>query len=113
MVGCEAAGCGHAVDMGMKLEALIPTMEHAEESDLGAQVAGIAGELQQGCGTGLEQEVEDHLLVLESERSEFARQSEDEMHVAGGQKFPFACLEPALARVALAPRTVPISARVV
>jgi hypothetical protein len=37
----------------MKLEALVPGMEHAEEADLRTQVAGIASELQQGCGTCL------------------------------------------------------------
>src|ERR1019366_4685303 len=59
VVGSEAASGGHAVDMGMKLEALVPGMEHAEEADLRAQVAGIASELQQGCGTCLEQQVVD------------------------------------------------------
>jgi hypothetical protein len=31
--------------MGMMLQSLIPGMEHAEEADLGAKVAGIAGNL--------------------------------------------------------------------
>src|ERR1019366_7530047 len=35
------------------------------------------------------------------------------MDIAGGQQFPFARLEPASARVALAPRAVPVSAGVV
>jgi hypothetical protein len=34
-------------------------------------VAGIASELQQGCGTCLEQQVVDHALVLKSEGGEF------------------------------------------
>ena len=53
MVGSEAARGGHAVNVRMKLEALVPGMEHAEEADLRTQVAGIASELQQGCGTCL------------------------------------------------------------
>ena len=42
MIGSEAARGGHAVDVGMMLEALVPGMEHAEEADLCTEVAGIA-----------------------------------------------------------------------
>ena len=48
VVGSETAGGHHAVDMGMMLQSLVPGMEHAEEADLGAEVAWIAGDLQQG-----------------------------------------------------------------
>ena len=85
VTGSEAAGGGHAVDMGMMLEPLVPGMEHAEEADLRAEVAGIASDLQQGCGTGLEEQVVDHPLVLEREWGEVPWQSEDEVHIAGGQ----------------------------
>jgi hypothetical protein len=47
MVRSEAARGGHAVDVGMMLEPLVPGMEHAEEADLRAEVAGIASDLQQ------------------------------------------------------------------
>jgi hypothetical protein len=47
------------------------------------------------------------------ERSEFTRQGEDQVHVAGGQQFPFARLEPAETRVRLASGTVPVAARVI
>src|SRR5665213_873892 len=103
VVGGEAASGGDAVDMGMMLEPLVPGVEHAEESDLRAEVAGIAGDLKQGRGTGLKEQVVDHALVLEREGSEFARQSEDEMHVAGGQELAFACLEPAHANASSCP----------
>src|SRR6267378_7997391 len=55
VVRSETAGDEHAVDMGMKLQSLIPGMEHAEEADLGAKVARIAGDLQQGFGAGVKQ----------------------------------------------------------
>jgi hypothetical protein len=45
VVRSDAAGGNYAVDMGMKLQALIPTMEHAEETYLGSKVAWIAGNL--------------------------------------------------------------------
>ena len=44
MSRCEATGCNYAVDMRMKLQALIPAMEHAEEVDLGSEV--LRGTLQ-------------------------------------------------------------------
>src|SRR5215469_1903555 len=32
-----------AVDMGMKLQFLIPSMQHAEEANLGAEISGVTG----------------------------------------------------------------------
>ena len=113
MVWSESAGSNHAVDMGMMLQALIPGMEHAEEADLRAKVPGIASDLKQSLSAGLKQQAINHLLVLKSERSKFARQREDDMYVGRRQKFLFTRLEPALARVALALGTVPVAARVV
>jgi hypothetical protein len=46
VVGSKAASSGNAVDMGMMLQPLVPGMEHAEEADLRAEVAGIASDLQ-------------------------------------------------------------------
>ena len=48
VVRSETAGGNDAVDMGMMLQSLVPGMEHAEEADLGSEVPGIAGDLQQG-----------------------------------------------------------------
>ena len=87
MIGGEAAGRDHAMDMGMMLQFLIPTMEHAEEADFGAQVAGITRHFQQCFGTGLEQQTVDQLLVLQSQRGEPTWKGEDHMDVGGRQKF--------------------------
>src|SRR5438874_6341581 len=38
----ETAGSQHAMDMRMMLQSLVPGMEHAEEADLGSQVAWVA-----------------------------------------------------------------------
>ncbi len=113
VIRSEAAGGNDAVDMRMKLQALIPTVEHAEEADLGAEVSPIAGDLQQGLGAGVKEQVVDEPLVLQCQRCQFTRQSEHSMDVASGQQFPLARLEPASARVALAAWAVPVSARVV
>ena len=105
MVRGKAAGGNDAVDMGMKLQALIPAVEHAEEADLGAEMPRVAGDFKQGLSAGVEEQVVDEPLVLQGERGQFPRQSEDRVDIASGQQFPLARLEPAQARVALAPRS--------
>src|SRR5277367_5585617 len=76
MIRSETAGGNHAVDMGMMLQSLVPGMEHSEEADLGSKVPRIAGDLQQGFGAGVKQQVVDQTLVLQCERSEFPRECE-------------------------------------
>ena len=71
--------------MRMKLQALIPTVKHAEETDLGSKMPWIAGDFKQGLSTGVKEQGVDEPLVLQGERSQFARQGEDGMDVAGGQ----------------------------
>ena len=90
MVRDDAAGGNDAVDVGMKLQALIPAMEHAEETDLGTEMPWIAGDFRQGLSARVKEQVIDESLVLQGERGQFARQSEDRVDVAIGQKFPFA-----------------------
>jgi hypothetical protein len=70
VVGGKAAGRNYTMDMGMMLQFLIPTMEHAEEADFGAEMAGIARHFQQRFGTAPEQEIVDNLLVLQGQRGE-------------------------------------------
>src|ERR1035438_2140397 len=75
----ESTGGDHAMDMGMKLEPLIPGVQHAEETDLSAQMSGIASHFEQGCGAGAKQQVVDELLVLQGKACQFPRQSENDM----------------------------------
>ena len=91
----EAAGCNDAVDVRMKLQALIPAVEHAEETDLGSEMPWIASDFKQGLSAGVKEQVVDQPFVLQGERGQFLRQSEDGMDIASGQQFPFARLEPA------------------
>jgi hypothetical protein len=99
--------------MGMMLQSLVPGVEHAEEADLGSKVPGIASDLQQSCSTGVKQQVVDQSFILQCERSQFPRQGEDDVHIAGGQQLAFPRLEPAQAGIALTLGAVPVSARVV
>ena len=65
MIRSEAAGGNYAVDMGMKLQALIPTVQHTEETDLGSEILPpIASDLKQGLSAGVKEQVVDEPLVL-------------------------------------------------
>ena len=59
MIRRETAGGNDAVDMRMKLQALIPAVEHAEETDLGSEMPWIASDFKQGLGAGMEEQVVD------------------------------------------------------
>src|SRR5271157_3792823 len=84
VIQTESTGREHAMDVGMMLEPLIPGVQHAEETDLGAQMSGIASHFEQGGGAGAEQRVVDELLVLQGKLCQFPRQSENDMHVGSG-----------------------------
>ena len=65
VIAGESAGGNDAMDMGMKLEFLVPGVKHAEEADLGFERGGMARDLQQGFGAGPEQQTVDEFPVLE------------------------------------------------
>ncbi len=113
MIRSEAACGKYAVDVRMKLQALIPAMQHAEEADLGTEMPWITSDFKQGLSARVKEQVVDEPLVLQGERSQFARQGENGMDVACGQQFSLARLKPAQARVALTSWAMPISTRVV
>jgi hypothetical protein len=68
VIGRQSAGGHHTMGMGMMFEFLIPGVEHTEEADLGAEMFGIASDFEEGFGTGLQQEMVQDFLVLQSER---------------------------------------------
>src|SRR6266851_9483731 len=55
------------VYMGMMLEVLSPGVEHAEESNIGTEMLGIASEFEQRSGAGAEEQIVEQPLVLEDE----------------------------------------------
>jgi hypothetical protein len=101
------------MDMGMMFHFLIPTVEHAEEADFGAQMAGITRDFEQGLGAGAEQEIVDDLLVLQGQRSEPVRKGEDDMEVASRQEFLATRLQPLVAGGGLTLGAVSIPAGIV
>lgn len=100
------------MDMGVMLELLVPGMKNAEETDLSAEMPGIFGDFQKRLGARPEQQTVDDLFVLQGQRSQLVRECENDMGVARGQQFGAPCVKPAVARIALAPGTMPVSARV-
>ncbi len=94
-------------------EFLIPGVEHTEEADLRAEMFGIASDFEEGCSTGLQQEMVQDLLVLQGERRQFMRQGKDNMDVARGEEFLTTRLEPTVAGAGLTLRAVPVAAAVV
>lgn len=64
MIEGQSASRNDTVDVGMVLELLSPGMEHAEEANLGTQVFGIAGDLDQSFSAQTQQQRVNELLVL-------------------------------------------------
>jgi hypothetical protein len=112
-VGGEAAGRDDTVEMRMSEQILTPGMQHGEESDLCSQVFGIGGHLEQGLGTGAEQEVIEDLLVLQRQRRELVRQSKDNMDIGHRQKFTLPSHDPFVASAALTLGAMAIATAVV
>ncbi len=101
------------MDMGMKLEFLIPGVEHAEEANLGSEMSGVACHFQERFGAGTKQQTIDDFFVRQGQRSQLRWQGEDDMDVGRGEQFALASLEPAFASARLTLRAVAISAAVI
>src|ERR1017187_5201681 len=61
----------------MQMQVLPPGVQHGEETNLGAQVLGVAGNGEQGCRDGAEQDLIDDHFVVESDRGNLFRHGED------------------------------------
>ena len=112
VVGSQPAGWNHTVDVRMKLEFLVPGVQDAEETDLGAEVPRIAGDLKQRLGAGPEQESIDLAFIHQRQWRKLTRQRKDHVNVARGQEFFSPRFQPAVASVSLALRAMPVPARV-
>src|ERR1700735_2633404 len=94
VIGRETAGGDHVVDMRMSLERLSPGVEHTQETDLGAEMLGIGGNLQRVRGAGRKKEVVDDFLVLQRHPRQLVGDREDDMDVVHRQQLPAASGEP-------------------
>src|SRR5215472_3008405 len=101
------------MDMWVMLQLLVPGMQHAEEADLGAEVLRIGGDLQEGLRAAAEQDAVHELLVLQGEGRQLVRKCEHHMSIGNREQFRASRRQPAVARLALALRAVPVPARVI
>src|ERR1035437_9702915 len=110
VIGRQAAGGDHAVEVRMKVQILSPGVEQVEEAGGYAQTLRIGGNGQQGFGDGAEEDVVDDILVEESDLGDGRGQSEDHVEVLGGQQFGLSLLQPLGACQSLALRAVSVPA---
>jgi hypothetical protein len=73
-------------------------------------MSGIGRHLEQGLCAGGEQQIVEQPWVAHRQHVEFVRGGEDNVAVAGGEKFSFPRRQPAFPRLCLALRTVPVAA---
>ena len=74
----------HTVNVRMVDQVLAPGVQHAEETDLSAEVFGIGGELQQSRCTAAEQHPVKQSLVVERYLRQLARDRENHVNVGHG-----------------------------
>ncbi len=78
--------CGNDVmDVWVVLQVLSPGVQHAEEANIGAEVPGIAGQLEHGFSAGTVEQVVDDPLVPERQRRELMGKREDDVEVGHRQ----------------------------
>ena len=94
----------------MQVQVLPPGVQHGKETDLRAQVLGIAGNGEQGSGHGAEQDLVNGFLVIEGDGGDLFRQRENHVEVLHRQQFGEALLDPALPWQPLALGTMPVPA---
>ena len=94
-------------------ERLAPGVQHGEEADLGAEVAGVGGNRAERLGDSPEEETVDHGLVLDGDHGDRGGHGEDDVEVLGGKQVRPAPFQPRGAGQRLTARTVPVSTGVV
>jgi hypothetical protein len=99
------------MQVGMKVKILTPGMEYRQEAHFYAQTFGVAGNGEQGFGSGAEQEVVDNLFVVEGDGGDGLGQREDYVEVLGGQQLGLALPQPLFPSQALALGTMAVAAR--
>ena len=113
VIARQAAGGHDAVNVGMMLQLLIPGVEDAEEADLGAEMLRVRGDFDQCLGAAAEQQSVDHFFVLQGQRRQLVGQRKHDMSVGRSEQFGAPGGQPAVARLALALRAVPVATRVI
>lgn len=101
------------MNVRMSLKVLSPGVQNAEKANLSAKVSRVGGDLQQCFGAGLEQQVIEHLFVLQSQSRKIVRNRENNVEVAARKQIGCLLPQPLLTSVGLALWAVPVSTAVV
>jgi len=92
---------------------LPPRVEDAEHANLRTEMAGVGGDLAERRRAGLKEPRVQTSAVPIGQRQEPMREREDDVDVGHVEELALAGMEPALPRLRLALRAVPIAARVI
>ena len=81
VVGGKTSGRNQTMEMRMEQQVLTPTVQHSQETDLCAEMFGVGRDLEQGLGSGVEQQVVEDLLVDQRQMREMMRHREDDVDI--------------------------------
>ena len=110
VVGREAPGRHDAMHVRMTDQGLPPRVEDAEHTDLGPEMTGIGGDLTERRRPRLEEPGVQPRTIPISQREQRMRQREDDVHIRHVEQIALACVEPALPRLCLTLRAMPVAA---
>jgi hypothetical protein len=107
----ECATGDQTMEMEVVAQSLVPGVKDGEETDLAVQVS--PAEIGQGLRNGLEEDVEEDLLVDEHKGIELVRKGENQMEIRGGYKVGLLSIEPIVGGACAALGAVAVAAGVV
>ena len=108
MIGREPTRRHDAVDVGMADQGLPPRVEDAQDADLSAEMSGIGRDLAERRCARLEEPGVQAGAVPIGQRQQRMRQREDDVHIRHVEQLALARVEPALPRLRLTLRAVPV-----
>jgi hypothetical protein len=85
-------------------------MQDAEKADFAAEMLGVGSNFDQRFSATAEQQSVDHFFVLQGQRCQLMREGENDMSIGCGEQLGASSSQPAIARLALALRAVPVAA---
>jgi hypothetical protein len=77
----ETAGRNDAVEMRMQSQVLSPSVENAEEADLGSEVLGVGRYFEHGLSAGAEEQIVEQPWMALTERVQLVGQGKDDVEV--------------------------------
>ena len=113
MIGREPARRHDAVHVRMADQGLAPRVEDAQHADLRAEMSRVGRDLAERRRARLEEPGVQARAIPIGQRQQRMREREDDVHVRHVEQLALARVEPALPRLRLALRAVPIPTRVI